>query len=151
MEGINDILIDYDNEKKFFVVQLKVTRIPSVNEAYEVNYKTKKIYKSRAAVSFSHEVRKSLEDSKVKLWCPWISPNINYKMEAQFCMKKSLDKRDTSNCIKVFEDAVFSYLGINDVRNMEVYACKAYIKEHQSEFINLKLGHTDYDPYFYAK
>lgn len=146
-----EILVDYSNEGQYFFVCLRVDKIPSVNDLYDVNPKTKRKYLTKKGVIFKHQIKEQLRISEIRKLCTWIKPGLQYYLQAEFVFKSSFETRDTTNCIKAFEDAVSEHIGVNDNRNFEVYLCKSYIDKSDYEFVNLRLTISHHDSKYYSK
>jgi len=128
---------------ELFNILVPVDYIPSVNNMYEI--RNGRIHLVEEVRLFKNKVFNYLNDNDIKVNYDFTKGII---VNFAFILKKSLLKRDVDNMIKATQDAVFSYLQINDAYITELHAVKI-IKKGSSEFIKIQVleskhSFTDY-------
>lgn len=124
--------------------------IPSVNSIYKAKmiYKYGKpiptLYKDSTAVKVTEEINEQLRMIDFKNEAPWIfKKDAVFNLTIQFIFKQSFFKRDLDNLMKVVQDAIFRYFGINDSRVIELHTYKSILPNAAEEKICVSLSQSN--------
>lgn len=132
-----------------------LNKIPSINSIYKakLSYKFGKpypsIYKDSSATKITEEINEQLKMIDFEEKAPWIfDNNTTFNLTLQLILKQSLGKRDLDNTLKVIQDAIFRYLGLNDSRVVEIHAYKTILPKAPDEKICIRLSASDFETSF---
>lgn len=109
-------------------------RLPSVNELYLHNKETGDVFKNPETVQMIDQMRTFLSDRYPIKKFSWLNKNSRIHISYDFILKRSLWRRDVSNFIKIVQDTVTRYIGIDDSQVLSIYARKSLKKDDLFEY-----------------
>ena len=131
-----------------FILGVKGT-IPSINSIYKAKlvYNHGKpipsLYKDSSAVKVVEHLIEQLKMINFKKDAPWIfNKDAIFDLHIQLIFKQSFFRRDTDNTIKLLQDTIFRYLGLNDSRVISIYATKSIFPNISEEKICVSLSES---------
>lgn len=124
---------------KPLVIKVSYDHIQSINSAY-IPIRGNRLILSNDARSFKDTINNCLRELKRNIkWeeeYPWLKlKDLWIKLEIHVLFNKNFGSRDASNTIKLSEDCLASFLGINDSRNLEVSVTKFFVPSSPKEYL----------------
>lgn len=116
-------------------------KIPSLNSMYKWG-RGGKVYKVREVYLYQDQIIKQLTEK---------FPNLNvkhvprFKLTLDFVLADGIGRRDYDNMIKATQDAIFSFLGVDDNRIYHGEQRKWDRSDGSKEFIRIILEDTEMD------
>lgn len=144
MELIND------NDRNEITFILSFPRITSVNESYRAKVSwvagkpVAQIYKSAEVKKEFTAITDQLKMIDFDKEAPWIKKAEALDLTFQVTFNANFFRRDLDNTIKTFQDAIFTYLGLNDSKVVSLHGWKTIMPGAKEELICVKLKESDF-------
>lgn len=114
---------------------LPMFRIPSVNEMYVPDLNNGGFYLNPEVSYLRDKLRTHLTDCYPRSNFSHLTKTSLVSMDYDFILKKSFYRRDVSNMIKMVEDTITRYIGIDDSQVISVGARKSFIPKNNLEYV----------------
>ena len=138
-------------EYKPFIIKIPVTYILSENKRLGGG---RRKHLSEEASNYINEIHTALNAAdKEHLLDTYFYLNGDYGLKAtyHFVVKGSYYRRDTDNMIKMLQDAVFNWIGINDSLIKDIHAYKFVAPSLDNEMVIVKLEPSFFDENSYEE
>lgn len=137
-----------DRNEISFILSFK--RITSVNESYKakISWATGRpvaqIYKSNDVKKEFATITDQLKQIDFDKEAPWLKTATALDLTFQVTFNANFFKRDLDNTIKTFQDAIFTYLGLNDSKVVSIHGWKTIMPGAPEELICVKLKESNF-------
>lgn len=132
---------------------IPVEYIPSINNTYGYDPGSKQVYKETWIHVTEKKIQDYLRKTVMKSQYRFVTNNNRFVCHYDFFLNKFYEplgvgvekSRDADNLIKVVEDAIFRFFGVDDSRVLEIYARKHNLPRAGSEYIAFSIEESNYD------
>lgn len=159
-----DLILEYVNvviEDNFEIqtprlvnpIIIPVEYIPSINNTYGYDPGSKQVYKETWIHVTEKKIQDYLRKTILRSQYKFVTNQNRFVCYYDFFLNRYYEplgvgvekSRDADNLIKVVEDAIFRFFGVDDSRVLEIYARKHNLSTAKSEYIAFSIEESNYD------